>query len=44
MHEMSVMGMTQIGEQVIIITKNIKKKYCVKSLNKRSSQIRMAVN
>ena len=37
MREMSMMGMTQIGAQVIIIRKNINKKYL------KRTQIRMAV-
>ena len=39
MRGMSMMDMTQIGAQVIIIRKNINKKY----KSKQSSQIRMAV-
>ena len=42
MCEMSMMGMTQIGAQVIIIRKNINKKYYA-SQNKKSSQIRIAL-
>ena len=42
MREMSMMGMTQIRAQAIIIRKNFNKKYYA-SPNKKSSQIRTAV-